>query len=260
MSSPIKKEVQIGDARLLLGDCLEILPLLPKVDAVVTDPPFDPEAHTPNRRARRGGLVQNAALDFAPLSTDLRDATAHWVSENCSGWFIAFCQTEQVSYWRDSIEKSGAKYKTPMIWVKPNSAPKFNGQGPAMGYESLVSAWCGAGHSIWNGGGARGVFTHNTNQSDRQGEHMTEKPVSLMRQITSLFSNSDETVLDPFMGSGTTGVACAKLGRKFIGIELEPKYFDIACTRIEEAYAQPDMFIEQPSEPPKQDDFLEAAE
>lgn len=53
-------------------------------------------------------------------------------------------------------------------------------------------------------------------------------------------------VLDPFMGSGTTGVACVKLGRKFIGIELEPKYFDIACKRIEQAYKQPDMFIEQP--------------
>lgn len=54
------------------------------------------------------------------------------------------------------------------------------------------------------------------------------------------------TVLDPFMGSGTTGVACAKMGRKFIGIEIEPKYFDIACKRIEEAYKQPDMFVELP--------------
>ncbi len=62
-------------------------------------------------------------------------------------------------------------------------------------------------------------------------------------------------ILDPFMGSGTTGVACAKLGRKFIGIEIEPKYFDIACERIRKAYDQPDMFIERPK-PPKQEALL----
>lgn len=245
MSQP----VVIGDATLYLGDCRTILPTLGKVDAVVTDPPFDPEAHTPNRRARRGGLVQGAPLDFEPLDSDTRERVAIWAASNCDGWFLAFCQTEQVSYWRDSIEKAGAKYKTPMVWVKPNSAPKFNGQGPAIGYESLVSAWCGSGHSKWNGGGSRGVFTHNTNQPDRQGEHMTEKPVSLMRELVGLFTNFRETVCDPFMGSGTTGVACAKLGRRFIGIEIEPKYFDIACRRIEKAYAQPDMFIERPAAP-----------
>jgi len=245
----------IGDATLYLGDCREILPTLGKVDAVVTDPPFDPEAHTPNRRARKGGLVQNAPLDFAPLGDVVRDFVGAWVGESCRGWFLAFCQTEQVSYWRDSIEAGGSKYKTPMVWVKPNSAPKFNGQGPAMGYESIVSAWCGSGHSRWNGGGARGVFVHNTNQPDRHGEHMTEKPVSLMRELVWLFSFPSDCVLDPFMGSGTTGVACAKLGRKFIGIEIEPKYFAIACRRIEAAYKQPDLFISKPP-PPKQEAML----
>ena len=62
--------------------------------------------------------------------------------------------------------------------------------------------------------------------------------------FTAPLLGSSTAALDPFMGSGTTGVACAKLGRKFIGIEIEPKYFDIACRRIEQAYAQPDMFIE----------------
>ena len=70
-----------------------------------------------------------------------------------------------------------------------------------------------------------------------------------MAEILKDFTNPGETILDPFMGSGTTGVACAKMGRKFIGIELDKKYFDIACRRIEEAYKQPDMFIEQPKKP-----------
>lgn len=81
--------------------------------------------------------------------------------------------------------------------------------------------------------------------ADRTGNinHPTEKPVSLMEQVVKW---TDGLVLDPFMGSGTTGVACVKLGRKFIGIELDEKYFDISCKRIEEAYKQPDLFLEPP--------------
>ena len=70
-----------------------------------------------------------------------------------------------------------------------------------------------------------------------------------MADLVKLFTNFGESVIDPFMGSGTTGVACVKLGRKFIGIELDPTYFDIACKRIEEAYRQPDMFIAPPPKP-----------
>jgi site-specific DNA-methyltransferase (adenine-specific) len=94
-----------------------------------------------------------------------------------------------------------------------------------------------------------------TNNAERSGLHPTEKPVSLMRELISLFSNFGETILDPFMGSGTTGVAAVKLGRKFIGIEIEPKYFDIACRRISDALKQPDMFQERPA-PAKQDDMF----
>lgn len=76
--------------------------------------------------------------------------------------------------------------------------------------------------------------------------HPTTKPTGWMLRFVKLASSPGETILDPFLGSGTTGVACVKLGRKFIGIEIEPKYFDIACRRIGEALKQPDMFIERP--------------
>lgn len=76
--------------------------------------------------------------------------------------------------------------------------------------------------------------------------HPNEKPIKLVNRFIRLHTIEGQTVLDPFMGSGTTGVACAKMGRKFIGIEIEPKYFDIACKRIEEAYRQPDMFVAPP--------------
>jgi adenine-specific DNA-methyltransferase len=90
---------------------------------------------------------------------------------------------------------------------------------------------------------------------EREQSHPTQKPISLMRHIVGISSRKAQTILDPFMGSGTTGVACAKLGRKFIGIEIEPKYFDIACERIAKAYAQPDLFITKPT-PAIQDALL----
>lgn len=81
--------------------------------------------------------------------------------------------------------------------------------------------------------------------SEKNG-HPCPKPVRFMQRLVGRCSLPAETICDPFMGSGTTGVACAKLGRKFIGIELDPRYFDIACKRIEKAYSQPDLFIEPP--------------
>ena len=79
-------------------------------------------------------------------------------------------------------------------------------------------------------------------------QHPTQKPVALMRWCLEFLPDA-ETILDPFMGSGTTLVACAKMGRKGIGIELDPDYFDIACKRVEEAYAQPDLFVAPPTKP-----------
>lgn len=81
----------------------------------------------------------------------------------------------------------------------------------------------------------------------REGAHPNEKPIELIERFIGLHTVEDQIVLDPFMGSGTTGVACAKMGRKFIGIELDERYFDIACERIRQAYAQPDLFIAAPS-------------
>lgn len=90
-------------------------------------------------------------------------------------------------------------------------------------------------------------------------DHPCPKPESVWKKFIARFSREAEVVLDPFMGSGTTGVACVKLGRKFIGIEIEPKYFDIACRRIEQAYAQPDIFIEAEKKAEQQALFDEAA-
>jgi DNA modification methylase len=142
------------------------------------------------------------------------------------------------------MEAAGMKYKSATIWVKPDAMPKFNGQGPAIGFEAIAPAWCGPGHASWQAGGKRGVYTHNVNGPARHGVHPTEKPVSLMQEIVADFTAGGSLIIDPFMGSGTTGVACVKLGRRFIGVEMDPRYFDVSCERISKALKQPDMFIE----------------
>jgi site-specific DNA-methyltransferase (adenine-specific) len=246
----------IGDCTLMLGNSLELLTTVYPVDAVITDPPFEKEAHTPIRRTQRSireGVPD--ALDFAAITEELRQYIPAWAASHCAGWILAFCQVEAVATWRDAIEAAGIKYKRGMAWVKPDSSPQFNGQGPAQGYECIAAGWCGKGISVWNAGGKRGVYTHNTNGPTRDGGHPTEKPVSLMSELIGDFTRHGARILDPFMGSGTTGVACANLGRKFIGIEIEERYFDIACRRIEAAYKQPRLFAE-PAPKPKQEALL----
>lgn len=237
---------KIGDCTLYLGDCLAVLPTLATVDSVITDPPYEAIMHKAKASASRR-IRLDRGPDIKPLNFDcidyIRDDIANLISDMCDGWSLIFCAPEGVGRWADAINASGAKYKRACIWVKPDSTPQLNGQGPAMGYENIIASWCGTGHSRWNAGGKRGVYTHLTNSRDRHGVHPTEKPVRLMKELVGDFTNQDETIADPFMGSGTTGVACAQMARKFIGIEKSREYFDIACKRIEDAYRQPDLLI-----------------
>lgn len=244
---------QIGDCTLYNGDCLEVMAGLEPVSHVISDPPYEKEAHRKDRRVmRKDGLVAGA-LSFAQITERQRNEVARLTAHLSDGWLIFFCQAEGIAPWRDSIEAGGAKYKSPMVWIKPDGMPQFNGQGPGMGFESMVAAWAGTGHSKWNGGGRHGVFTFPKGEGVRN-VHETQKPVALMSMLVQLFTNPGDTILDPFCGSGTTGVACARMGRKFIGIEMDPKYFDASCERITKAYAQGDMFLTTYNKKPKSND------
>lgn len=252
----------IGNATLHLGDCREILPTLGKVDHVITDPPFEAEAHTKQRRALGRGKedgrrdIVDAALPFAAIDPEQRATVARMIAEAAQGWALVFCQAEAVQAWREALEAGSATYKRAMIWVKPDGMPQFTGDRPGMGYESIVSAWCGGGKSRWNGGGKHGVFIvpkHDAGNGHggASNPHPTTKPIRLMSELVALFTDQGQTVLDPFMGSGSTGHAAVDLGRKFIGVELEPKYFDVACRRLEHAARQPRLF-EEPAPKPVQ--------
>lgn len=240
----------IGAATLYLADCLEVLPMLGGVDHVICDPPYEASLHAA-KNSLRGRVRADAGpdlrgLDFAPID-GIREKFVAISADACTGWLVAFCTAEGVAKWADEINASPIKYKRACVWVKPDSTPQLNGQGPAQGAEMFVCAWAGTGYARWNAGGKRGVYTHCVNGPERHGAHPTEKPRRLMAEIIADFTSPGQLVCDPFMGSGTTGVAAVQMGRRFIGIEIDPTYFDMACERIEKAQWQASLFAEPPA-------------
>jgi site-specific DNA-methyltransferase (adenine-specific) len=192
---------------LYCGDCREILPGLGKVDAVVTDPPY------PNGEGHFLASVNTAREVLKVLNAE----TVLWFWSEIELPDAPMPLVANHIWHRTNVngkiyepilhfERDGRKRRSE---IRPHAAV-FNGVGPG------CSEYAG---------------------------HPTQKPIDLMRWV---IEKTTGTILDPFMGSGTTGVAAVKLGRKFIGIEIEPKYFEIAVRRISEALKQPDMFIEKP--------------
>lgn len=215
-----------------LGDCIEVMATLEKVDHVITDPPYEAEAHTKQRVKRQGRPLSVEPLSFAPITAlERAEAGAH-IGRLSRRWSLVFCQIEAAMLWRVAVH--GTSYRRTCIWDKPDGMPQLTGDRPAQGYEAIV-AMHAPGRSAWNGGGRSSVFTFNKNDPTTFGgghSHPTQKPRSLMLELVSLFTDPDETVLDPFCGSASTGVACLRLGRKFVGIEKDPAYFALACERL----------------------------
>ncbi len=226
---------QIGDATLYLGDCLGILPTLGKVDAVVTDPPYGV--------AFKGKKVKHWDGGGYLSSDDSK--------ESLLGAVVPRLKAAMSRATRSAVMCAN---RTLFDMPRPDDIGGiFHPAG------SGISSWgftCfhpilfyGRSPYMAAGKGSRPTVAqindpggHKT--GDAQINHPCPKPLAYMEWVVGTSSLPQESVLDPFMGSGTTGVACAKLGRRFIGIEIEPRYFEIACRRIEEAYKQPRLFAE----------------
>lgn len=209
--------VRIGLATLYCGDCRDILPTLSRVDAVVTDPPYGlgDKLDGAGDSSSWGLLYSNGAPDWdKEIATDALDAAL------------------QKGRWQ--IVWGGNYYAlTPMrcwlLWDKM--------QEHTSGHAEM--AWTNLDKPVR-------TFRYARAQLASEGKvHPTQKPEPLMRWCIGHLPDTAQSILDPFMGSGTTGVAAVQMGRKFIGIEREPKYFDIACKRIEDAQRQGDFFVEQ---------------
>lgn len=234
---------QIGDATLYLGDCLEILPTLPKVDAVITDPPYSERTHAGHDASASGHTGQGndgaerAALGYAALSPERAATVADCFSDSCDGWIVWMTDHTLAPSISAALEARGRYVFAPLPFFAPGSRVRLSGDGPSSWTDWIVVSRT-ARQAKW--GTLRGGYVAAPGWSDKA--HMGGKPTQLMINLTADYSRDRALVADPFMGSGTTGVACANLGRKFIGIEIEPKYFDIACERIDNAYRQQRMF------------------
>lgn len=248
-----------------LGDCLEILPSVATVDVTLMDPPYEIEAHTKARRSLKDATQKRGAsnvgevrridapleIDFAAITAGERNAVATMLGLMTTRWVIAFSQIEAIAAWRAAYEGGGLQWVRGGVWVKPNGAPQFTGDRPGQGFECLALGSNDAdadeddrtalaiahrpGRKRWNGGGKHAVWTvpldHHAGGGGKQ-EHPTKKPVELMLQLVRDFTDPGDLVLDPYTGSGTTGVAALRLGRRFIGIEKNPRYFELACERL----------------------------
>lgn len=236
--APSIEKVEIGLATLYRGDCLQVMQLIERADHGITDPPYEASMHTADRMVKAGvdGWGTKAeAHKFGAMDEHTRSEITRLMIEKLNGWLMIFCQSEGIHYWKEAIEKHGGKYRFTGAWVKPSSKPNLSGDSPGLGFETVVSGWCSGGKSSWNGGGRAAVWTHNPAKRTADNNHTSIKPHSLMCELVGLFTNEGQIVLDTFMGSGSTGVAAVAMGRKFIGIERDPDYFEICCRRVEEA-------------------------
>lgn len=235
-AQPWKRYERIGNAELYLGDCLEILPTLPKVDAVITDPPYG-IADAPitfvdkadGRRGPRGGKVNT----WHPPSD--------WDKSLAKEWGVV-CEYAPVVAWFGQWRKRGEveafmahPLRAEIVWAKDMHV---GAPCPVAPRDERI--WIFAEHGVKGATFETSVWDEPVIPTWSHKEHKNEKPVKLMRRLVAWIGA--QSVIDPFMGSGTTGVACMNLGRRFIGIEIEPKYFDIACERIENAQRQVRMF------------------
>jgi len=222
-----RKETLAEGIEVYLGDCREVLPTIGKVDAVVTDPPY-------------GVGMEYASTDDTPEF--VRDVAVP---------VIELCRTISVRVVLTPGIKNLFAYPKPT-----HTGSIFYPAGAGM------NPW---GFTCWQpilyygkdpyGGKGSKPDSFSAGDAAEKLDHPCPKPIGQMKRILARSTLAGEIVCDPFMGTGTTGIACANLGRKFIGIEIEPKYFNIACKRISAALKQPDFFVEKPK-PAKQEALL----
>lgn len=231
MSPQSKETVSIGNATLYLGDSMEILPTLGLYDAIVTDPPYGISYVSAWRKRGPTEMLVNdddAPLDVVPLiAGSLADGGALYLAT----------RFDVAAQWNAAIRASGLALKTPIYWDKGNhTSGDLEGDFGAQ-IEIFLFAHKGR-HRL------RGKRLANLWHipRDQAGDHPTPKPVNLMERMIACSTDQGGAVLDPFMGSGSTGVAAINLSRRFTGIEIEARWFDLACKRIEAAYAQGRLF------------------
>lgn len=234
-----RKEV-IGKATLYLGDCMDVMPTLDKVDAVVTDPPYELSSNGAGKSHFLTGLSKFDTKNYKDIVNGVDyEILLNQFERLCRPLHcFVFCSNKQISKLMAETEKRGYP-TTLLVWHKTNAAPFANGVWRG-DIEYIVHSRSKGAKFIGNATEKKKVIEHPIVQDDA---HPTVKPLPIMKRLLLNCSEEEDLILDPFMGSGSTGVAAVQMGREFIGIELDEDYFEIACKRIEDAQRQGDMFI-----------------
>lgn len=254
MSNPWKKEVVIGDARLLLGDCLSVMSELPSasVDLVWTDPPYGHSNHDGDFNAslnKHRGIeskpIENDSMDEMRAVVDamLSDAVRLLNQDSCICCCCGGGGPKPTFAWvANRMDSGGLEFFHSIIWDKLN---------PGLGWryrrqhEMVMIAHKKGGSLRWQDD-AKAVRNIYSQMPPRNRVHPNEKPLEMVAHFINLHTYAGDMVLDPFMGSGTTGLAAVQLGRKFIGIEIDEEHFETACRRVSD-FVSGDMFIAPPS-------------
>ena len=211
------EKVTIGNCTLYHGDCREVLPLLPNCDLILTDPPYGiGRDGKPPSTSSHGG---HKGYEFMGWDTDAPPAWLFGLMHEKAKHLIIW----GANYYPQNLRPS-------MGWLVWDKGQRISQSDCELAYTTLDKA-------------LRSMTLNRAAIAQDGAVHPTQKPVQVMEWCLS-FADEAQTVCDPFLGSGTTGVACARMGLHFVGIERERKYFDIACRRIEQAYAQPRLFAD----------------
>lgn len=256
---------------VLKGSCLDegMLPSLPDkvIDCCIMDPPYDAQTHNKQRRgqtpdyseptrpnAEAAQFNRQRHLGFKPLAIDEMILVARQCERVVKRWTVTFCSIEMIALWKACFEAVGLEYVRTCIWHRKGGAPQFTGDRPGTSCEAIVVAHP-RGRKKWNGKGTHGWYEFDFDPEDGLGDvvfedaivlnrgaekirvHSAQKPLKLMQKLVTLFSNEGELILDPYAGSGTTGVAALGLWRRFAGIEIDEQYATIANERITKAVA-----------------------
>jgi site-specific DNA-methyltransferase (adenine-specific) len=237
------REEIIGDARLILGDCRDILPVVSAIDVTITDPPYGIAGGWGSGLRKGGGRAKSRGAKGDYGSAAFSDTPAY--VRDVIAPMVVTC----VNQWGRAAVTPGLRN------MRAYPAPAHIGSFQYPG-STVMSCW---GPVLWQPILYYGRDPHqgrlvpdsrpNCNDVDLDTPHPCPKPLKQWSWLVQRASRVGETVFDPFMGSGTTGVACLRLGRQFIGCEIAPQHFETACRRIEEAYRQPRLFEEPPPKP-----------
>lgn len=237
----IVREETVGGCRMILGDAMAIMPSLPKVDLVVSDVPY---ALTTGGRSKSSktmsgifashNYANDGQLIMATVPFPEMMASLHAVLVDDADCYV-MSNDKNLHPVIDAAKNAGFSLHNVLVWDKVT--PTAN-RWYMKNLEFTAYLWKGRAKTI-NDPSSKQLLRGGV---DKEAGHPTEKPVALMEEYVRNSSAPGDVVLDPFMGSGTTGVACMRLGRKFVGIEIHEPFFDMAVARLRGAYAGPDMF------------------